>query len=216
MVDRRSPAAALVPLTGVLFVVFTVVGLLLGGEAPDADAPVDEVVEYWVDNEGAMFAGSILEVFGAISLVFFAASLRRTLGRRERTGILSLAAMGGGIVASAGIGVDAAIRFAAADIADADTLDPAVLQTFNAFWANFFFPMVVGLFALILATSLSALTTRVLPVWLGWVGIVLCIALATPAGFIAFIVSALWILIVSVMLWRHEAASSGEPLSAIP
>lgn len=214
MADRKSGTAALVPLTGVLFVILTVVGFLVGGEPPDADDPIDEVVEYWVDNDSAAMVGSVLHALGAVALIFFAASLRRVLRRREDgAGILSVAAMAGGIVAAAGIGVDASIRFATADLAG--DVDPVVTQTLSALWSDFFFPMVVGIATLILATGLSALRTQVIPVWLAWIGFLICIAFFTPAGFIAFLVSALWILVVSILLWRQEATeSSPGPVSA--
>ena len=212
MADREMRGGALAPLTGVLFVVLTVVALILGGEPPDPDDPIREVVEYWVDNDTALIIGSVLEGLAAVALIFFAATVRRALRRGEDgAGVLSVAAMGGGIVAAAGIGVDAAIRFAAADLAD--DVDPVVIQTLNALWADFFFPMAIGLATLILATSLSALRTHVIPVWLAWIGLLICIAIFTPAGFIAFAVGGLWILILSVLLWRREAASSAGPVS---
>jgi hypothetical protein len=213
MADREMRGAALAPLTGVLFVVLTVVALILGGEPPDADDPIREVVEFWVDNDTALMIGSVLESLGAVALLFFSASLRRVLRRREDgAGVLSVAAMAGGIVAAAGIAVDAAIRFAAADLAD--DVDPVVTQTLNAMWADFFFPMVVGMATLILATSLAALRTRFIPVWLAWIGILICIALFTPAGFVAFAVGGLWILILSVLLWRQESAAGARPVSS--
>jgi hypothetical protein len=46
---------------------------------------------------------------------------------------------------------------------------------------------------------------RVIPTWLAWVSLLIFIVLFTPAGFIAFLVSALWIVVVSVLLWRQEA-----------
>jgi hypothetical protein len=214
MVDRRSSAAALAPLTGVLFVVLTVVSFLVGGEPPDPDDRVGEIVEYWVDNDAANMVGAVIESLAAVSLLFFAASLRRVLRRDEEVaGVLSVAALAGGIVAAAGIGVDASIRFAAADLAD--EIDPGTIQTLNAMWSNFFFPMVIGLATLILATGLSALRTRVIPVWLAWIGFVLVVVFFTPAGFIAFLASSLWILIVSILLWRRETnqIQIGAPLT---
>jgi len=112
-------------------------------------------------------------------------------------------------VAATGIATDAAIRFALGDLAE--DIDPIAVQTLNALWTDFFFPMVVGFATLILATSLAALRTRVIPVWLAWVGFLICVVFFTPAGFVAFLVSGLWFVIASVLLWRHEAAASTEP-----
>jgi hypothetical protein len=213
MADRRA-RSALVPLTGVLFVVLTVASFAVAGDTPDADDPIGEVVEFWIDHEGQALFGAILGALAAVALLFFAASLRSALRRGEDgAGVLSVAAMGGGIVAAAGIGTDSAFRFALGDLAD--DVDPVVTQTLNALWADFFFPMVVGLATLILATSLAALRTRVIPVWLAWIGILICVAFFTPAGFIAFLVSGLWIAIVSVLLWRQETAGRASTTAAV-
>jgi hypothetical protein len=213
MADRTT-RSALVPLTGVLFVVLTVASFVVAGDTPDADDPLGEVVEFWIDHEGQAFLGAILAALAAVALIFFAASLRRALRRGEDgAGVLSVAAMGGGIVAAAGIGTDAAFRFALGDLAD--DVDPVVTQTLNALWADFFFPMVVGLATLILATSLAALRTRVIPVWLAWIGILICVVFFTPAGFISFLVSGLWIVIVSALLWRQETAPTGSTTAAV-
>ena len=213
MDERSRRGGGLAPLTGVLFVVLTVVSFVVGGEPPDADDPVREVVAYWVDNDSEAMIGAVVEALAAVALIFFAASLYRAIRRGEGSGsLLAVAAFGGGVVAAAGIGVDAAIRFAAADLAD--DVAPGVIQTLNAMWSDFFFPMVIGIATLVLATSLSAFRTRVVPIWLAWIGLLICIALFTPAGFVAFLVGGLWIIVVSVLLWRHETATTTTPISA--
>jgi hypothetical protein len=201
-------------LTGVLFVVLTVAGFLVGGETPDADAPVREVVEYWTDHEGENMIGSVIEALAAVSMLFFAATLHRVSKRWNADSIMPSIAFAGGIVAAAGFGVDASIRFAAADVAG--DVDPAVLQTFSALWANFFFPMVVGLASLILATSIAGWRSRALPMWLTVIGVLVFIAFFTPAGFVAFLVGGAWIIVLSVLLWRRESRAIGDATSAAP
>jgi hypothetical protein len=71
--------------------------------------------------------------------------------------------------------------------------------------------MVVGLSALVLATSLAALRTRIVPVWLAWVGIAIVVVFFTPLGFVAFLASGLWIAAVSVLLWRREESGLAVP-----
>ena len=205
--ERSRRTTALAPLTGVLFVVLFIAGMAFGGEPPDSDAPVDEVVDYWIDHDTATMVGAVVESLAAVALIFFAASLRRSLHRGDAsTGLLSTAAFGGGIVAAAGLGVDAALRFAAADLAG--DVDPVVIQALNGLWGNFFFPMVIGLATLILATSLAALQSHVVPTWFAIIGFVVCIALFTPAGFVAFLIGGLWVIVLSVMLWRREATAT--------
>jgi hypothetical protein len=143
----------LVPLAGVLFVVLTIVSFVIAGEPPDADDSVREVIEYYDDHEAATTVGAVLEALAAVALLFFAASLRRAIRRHEDGGgVLSAVAIAGGTVAAAGIGVDAAIRFALADVAT--DIEPAAAQTLNALWSDFFFPQAMGIGALVLATDL--------------------------------------------------------------
>lgn len=71
----------------------------IGGESPDFDESGQEVIEFYVDDEGAQFAGSLLEAFAALFLLFFAGALRSALRRGEGgTGGLSAVAFAGGIV----------------------------------------------------------------------------------------------------------------------
>lgn len=78
------------------------------------------------------------------------------------------------------------------------------MQALNALDVNFFFPFGVGIAALVLATGLAALRKRVVPVWLAWVAIVLFVVTFTPIGFVGFLASGLWIIVVSILLWRLE------------
>jgi len=39
------------PLTGVAFVVVAIVGAIIGGEPPDADSPVQEIIDHYTDNK---------------------------------------------------------------------------------------------------------------------------------------------------------------------
>ncbi|MGQ0802819.1 MAG: hypothetical protein ACT4PI_02980 [Actinomycetota bacterium] len=197
----------LAPLTGVLFVVFVFVSFAIQGDPPGADEGAGEIAEWYTDHEGQTIFAALLASLGAASLVFFAATVRRALRRTEQAmGVLSMAAFGGGVVAATGVATDSALRFTLAD--SADEIRPVAVQALHAFWEGFFFPMVVGVGVLVLATSLAALKTQVIPVWLAWIGILIFVVFFTPAGFIAFVVSALWILVVSVLLWRQEPAAA--------
>jgi hypothetical protein len=46
----------------------------------------------------------------------------------------------------------------------------------------------------------------VLPVWLGWVAVVIGIACVTPVGFFALLVGLLWTLVASILLFLREGA----------
>jgi hypothetical protein len=196
------------PLTGVVFVVLVLVVFILEGETPDVDDSAREVVDFYGDHEGQTFFASVILTLASLVLIFFAATLRRALRYGEGAGVLSMAAFGGGLVAATGFATDAALRFALAD--SADEIDPAAAQALNALFGDFFFPMVAGLSALILATSLAALRTRLVPAWLAWVGVLIVVVFFTPLGFVAFLASGLWIAVASVLLWRREESEGSS------
>jgi hypothetical protein len=74
--------------------------------------------------------------------------------------------------------------------------------------------MVIGLASLILATSLAAMASHIIPTWLAIIGFIIFVALFTPAGFVAFLVGGVWVIVLSVLLWRREAATATGPVAS--
>jgi hypothetical protein len=128
--------------------------------------------------------------------------------------VLSAAAFGGGIVAAGGFGTAAAIHFALTEFANSDGITPGAVQALNALDVNFFFPFGIGIAALVLATGVAALRTRVIPVWLAWVAVAIFVVTFTPIGFVGFLASGLWILVVSILLWRAEERAAPPSVGA--
>jgi hypothetical protein len=188
-----------VPLTGVAFVVLAIVAFFVAGEPPDADSPVQEIVDHYVDNEDAIFAGALLIGVAAALLIFFAGVLRGVLREAEgEGGVLSLVAFAGAVVLAVGAAIDGTISVALAD--KADTIDPAAVQALQALWDNDFLPLAMGTLVFLFASGLSIVRHGVLPRWLGWAAILFAVISVTPIGFAGFIGGALWILVVSVWL----------------
>src|SRR5215213_1187607 len=91
--------AWLVPLTGLAFFVLTIVSLTVVGEPPEVDKPVQEIVDFYVDNEGMQMAGGLLEGIGATLFVFFGAVVRREVRAAEgERGILGNVAFAGTVI----------------------------------------------------------------------------------------------------------------------
>ena len=78
--------------------------------------------------------------------------------------------------------------------------------------------MAVGVQLFILSTGLAVVRTGALPKWLGWVAILLGVAGVTPVGWVAFLATGVWVLIVSVLLALRERAepAAGEPAVGAP
>lgn len=203
-----------VPLTGVAFVVLALVAVFVGGEPPDADSPVQEIVDHYRDNEDAIFAGALLLGLAGTLLIFFAGVLRKVLREAEgEGGVLSLVAFAGAVVLAIGAAIDGTISIALAD--KADTIDPAAVQALQALWDNDFLPLAMGTAVFLFASGLSIVRHAALPKWLGWAAILFAVISLTPIGFAGFIGGAVWILVVSVLLTLkfrgHDASPSTRP-----
>jgi hypothetical protein len=199
----------LVPLTGVAFLVLVIAGFLVGGEPPSADDPVEEIVEFYVDDKDSIIVGAFLISLGTVLFVFFANYLR-TLFRETATSATILV---GASIFAVGAAIDTTIAVALAEAAD--DIEPASVQTLQALWDNDFVPLAVGIAVFLISLGISILRTAVLPRWLGWVVLVLALISVTPAGFIAFPGTGLLILVLSVML-TVRARRTGTPPSATP
>jgi hypothetical protein len=195
----------LAPLTGVAFIVLVIIAFAVGGEPPDTDEGAEAVVEFYNDNEGSVVAGSILQGLAAAVFLFFAGVLRTALreGPGAR-GTLAAISFAGAIVFTTGVAVDGMISFALAEEADTEGFDPAAMQALLGLWQNDWLPFAVGILTFMIATGWAIIRTGVLPLWLGWAAIVIAVFAITPIGFVAFIGSALFVLVVSVMLSMRE------------
>jgi hypothetical protein len=199
----------LVPLTGVVFVVLAIIGFAIAGEPPSADDPVQEIVDHYTDNQDSVMIGAALAGFAALFLVFFGGYLRKVLSAAEgEGGMLSAISFAGTILIAVAAAIDATISVALAE--SAEDIEPAAVQALQALWDNDFIPVVLGMEVFLFATGISIVRHRALPAWLGWVAIVLGVIGATPAGFIAFLATGIWILIVSVMLALQARAATPE------
>lgn len=191
----------LVPLSGVGFILVVLAGfIILGDEPPEAKDGGQEIIDYYSDNKDEVMVGSILLALALVLLVHFFAHVNKLVSIASQTGTMlpTVAIVGAGIFATGGA-IDATLQFALAEAAD--DIDPTAAQAIQAIWDNDFIPFVVGLSLMMLSTGIGVLRTGILPKWLGWVAVAAgAFVFAGPIGFIALPVSALWILIVSVML----------------
>jgi MFS family permease len=202
----------LAPLLGVLFSVVMVVGFLVGGETPESDASAAEVFDHYED-EGPIFIGVIALLIAGVLLVFFAGVLRRHLAAVGPEWLATVV-FGGAVAIAAGLGIFLSSQVALADAADNN--QEGALQTLNILDNSNFGPVVIGLTVMYLASAWHVLVSRSLPVWIGWISLLLgIVALLGPLGFIAFLAFPIWVIIVSIALFRRVAAPAAPtPMSA--
>ena len=197
--DKRS----LTPLAGAAFVVILIATFAgVWGDTPSGDASGAEVIAFYEDNGTQGMVAAVMLALSALPLLVFATAARDRL-RDSLPGESSLPgfAFGAGIVAAAGFTAAASAHFAVAD--HADDLQPAAAQAVNAIDADLFLAFSTGVVGLVLAMSLAALRSDVLPTWAGWAGVALFVLTISPAGAVGFPLCVLWILASSVMLYRR-------------
>jgi hypothetical protein len=195
-------------------VILVVIAFVVGGSTPDIQDSPQKILKYYNDHDSKQMFSAAFLALSTVFLFFFLGVLRTALRAAEgAAGRLSAVAFGGGLVLGVGMLAFAGFSFTLADAAD--HLTPDAAQALNALNSDFFFPLAAGLSTLMLATGISGIRTRVLPAWLSWIAIVLGIVAITPLGFFAFMITGLWILAVSLILWRAASAVSTPPGSPV-
>ena len=108
------------------------------------------------------------------------------------------------LVALAGF---ASSQFALISAADENNL--SVLQTLNYLDNNNFPPAIIGLTVVYLGMAWHILSARSLPVWLGWVSLVIGIlGLAGPIGFVAFLLFIPYTFILGILVYQRSPTAA--------
>jgi hypothetical protein len=207
----------LLPLTGVLSVALTVGGFILYGSMPDFIDKPQKIADFYTDDPGRVVAGAYVGMLGTVALIWFVGVLRARLRVAERgTGLFSGIAFAGGIAASAIFFLIDLFNAAGAFRADEDNaINPSVAASLNDLSG---LSLSVGAFAmsvLVLATAAVILRTGVMPRWLGFVSILLGIALLTPIAYVALGLWLVWLFAVSILLYLRPEAASASPIPPV-
>ncbi len=209
---RRS-----LPLSGIVFVVLLLLAIVgLGGDTPETKASADEVMSFYGDEGVRQGIASFVLAASAPFLVFFGLSFASRLwpaNGRQRS-VWERVLVAGSVLAAGATLVAALIHFALVDGADQE-VSPTALQALNLLDGNVWLPFNSGLGVMMLGAAGLLLAGTRMPRWLGWVALVLGFALFIPfADFIALIVSLIWILAVSVMLFRTPVEEEHQLVAA--
>jgi hypothetical protein len=203
------------PLAGVVFIVLAILSFVIAGEPPDTKEGAAAVAAAWEEDDAGHVTGAILTALATWALVWFGGSLRAALLRVEGgIGRLAALAFAGIVIAAAGLLVNAAIEYSAAE--SAGDVAPEVTYTLAVFYEDFFFPMGIGFSLTLFAAGLATVRHGGLPQWLGIASIVIAVAAVTPLGFFAFLAALLWIAVVGVLLFLAEEEAAAPAAPAAP
>jgi hypothetical protein len=200
---------ALLPLSGIAFVVLTVIGLVVTGSTPAPDAPADEVVSFYRDDENRARTGIWFFAFAMPFLPLFASSLarlQRPEGQDSRV-VWRLLLLLGAAIMSATLGVAITTQLALADSSTETQIAPEVMQALNVIAGYVVYALLPATGTMMLGAAGWLLGRERVHGWLGWAALVLGIGLFVPfIGFLALILSAVWMIVASVTLFRARAA----------
>jgi hypothetical protein len=192
----------------VLFVALFAVALALSVNTGDNPS---EVQRWYADsgNRTQEFVAWFLYIAAAIAFLSFLGTLRDMLVRAEGgPGTLSALVFGPGIAFTVLLVTGVSLFAAPAALGDENDfkLDPNTAEIFSD--AGYFVLVAGGMIAsiVVLATSMAALRTGVLPSWLGWIGLIVAVAMLFSVFFLPLLVFLAWVLAVSLVMvvaaWR--------------
>jgi hypothetical protein len=203
------------PLSGVAFVVLLVLAILIIGDTPASDASGEKVMSYYEGHQAGQFIGAFVFAASVPFLVIFASSLAAAFSPAEagRRPVGEFVLVGGSLLAGALFLVTAVVGFALADGADQGVSGDA-LQALNVLNSDTWVGFNAGLGVMMLGAA-GLLNPRVRTYrWLGWAALVLGVALFIPfVDFLALLLSGVWIIVTSVVLFRErrEATETVAP-----
>jgi hypothetical protein len=199
------------PLTGVVAVALWIIGVfVLESASPGGDASPDEILAYFDDDAASIFTGAFLFSLGTAFFVWFLGSLRAEfLAAEGQPGRLTAVAFAGGVgKAVFDMGVMGGFVAGALAFDEAEPLTPEAAQTLFFVDDAFFIGAEFMAFVFMAAAGVLILTRRALPVWLGWLAVLIAVGLLIfPIGwaFLLFGVP-LWVLLASVILFLRSSA----------
>jgi hypothetical protein len=199
----------LAPWSGVLFVVLLVVAFIpLGGDTPELDDSASKITSFYADHQGSQIATGVVVMLATLFLAIFAVTLRDYLRRgNAEADFWPTLALVGGVVAVAGLLVAVGVHFALIDGGDKH-ISPDAMVALNAIDNDNFFAFAFPLGIMLLGAAGAILKDgAALPKWMAWVAIVLLVIFFTPAGFAAFGLTGIWIIVASILMSQRSGTA---------
>ena len=187
------------PLGAIVGIILVLVSFVVHGRWASTEESAQEIADLYVQNQDRGFMGSWLGVLGALCMLVFGMCMSQRV-RDTGQQLLGMLVAGATLIAVAGMAVDSTLR--AGLSIQAENMSPEAMKTMHAIWDAFFWPMHAGMATLVLAIGLAALSSGLLPKWLGWIGVVAFVVAMIPAPtmFAGIILSLLFMVITSLMV----------------
>jgi len=203
---NSSRIERLAPLSGAASVLLLIAGTGLLGVYDYLPAP-DRLVEIFSANPTKTITVGYLGLISAVLLMWFAGSIFSALNEHEGDkGRVSMIAFGGGLASAIALGAGFSALLAVGARAGAvDGLSPTQAVTLYDLYGTLLGQMAAFTFAVLIgATGAVSLRTSIFPNWFGRVSLLIALGLVTPLGyfFLAFVL--IWLVGVSIALYRQN------------
>jgi len=183
------------PLAGVGYSVLTVASDLVIDKFPDESTSPAALVKYYASHHAQVHRGGELMAIATIFLGLFVAGL--VVRCRHHFGAAATMAVGGAAMLAAEI-ASASTYALLGSVSIQQDLTPGALQAWHIDGAAFGIGMATVV--LLMGVAMAGIIGRAIPAWLGWTALVLAVARFTPVGFLASLVTLLWVLVAGVVL----------------
>ena len=199
--------------SGIVYAVLAVVGIFLLIQESITEATDEEILSHYADsgNRTGEIVGFILVTVGVMFFLWFLSVLRSRLGSIEHEpGTLSTLAFGAGVTAAGLLVGTAALLVGtsfATELSSDFVVDPNLARFAVSTGFVLLFGSVLVSFALVIATSVLALRTKVLPNWLGWVGFAAVVLAIVESILLPVFVIPAWVVVVSIVLMKGTPTS---------
>jgi hypothetical protein len=206
-----------IPLSGVVYVVLVVIGVVVARDAPEFLPTGEESAKYLVDDNGAALGSGVIWLLSVVPLVIFFGVLRARVraveGEQDR---LSWTASTAGIGGSTLLAAATALQIQAALRADEDGEIAAGLAQLYWDQTNILFGVAAPiLFGVGVLTTAAAVMHYggLMPKWMAWVGIAFAVVAFIPpvAWVFMFFLFNLWILALSIMWTMQSDDADPDP-----
>lgn len=199
------------PLTGIAFVVLLFIGFgPVGGETPGTDDSAAKISAFYHDHQTKEVVAAVIVALAVIFFAMFIVALRDHLrGLGERGDFWPTVALVGGVVSIAGFCLAITVHAALVDGSHNELPGDAMIAL-NALDNWDFFAFAFPLAIMLFGSAGSILKGgAALPKWLGWLALVIGILyFAGPAGFFGFLLTGIWIIIASILMYRRAGAAA--------
>jgi hypothetical protein len=207
-------------LGGIVYVVLFIVGtILLYSGAPDSGSSPAKIIAYYSDagHRDRMSLGWVVAGLGVFFFLWFLSALRRAVRRWEgEDGYLTtLATIGGAVYATlafAALAVNMGIRTMSDDTYH-HTVYPGLIHAADDAGYLLHATGGAGASAMIIAASLAAMRAGIVRTWAGWLGVAAGIIALASILFFTQAAIAIWIVVVSGLLFARGNGASTVPMT---